>query len=60
MSVIGLGIAGVVAGIVGSEFLRAARPDFVRKVEESARRFVGRLSASETQEKASNDRPEDR
>lgn len=60
MSVIGLGLAGIVAGIIGSEFLRAVRPELVRKVEESARRFVGRLSASEAQEKASNDRPEER
>ena len=57
MSVLGLGLVGVVVGAVGSEFLRATRPDFVKRIEESAKRFVERLSPSEPKEDGSSDEP---
>jgi hypothetical protein len=40
MSAIALGLAGIIIGVAGSEFLRATKPEFVKKIEESAKRFV--------------------
>ena len=46
MTALGLGLVGILIGVAGSEFLRTAKPDFVKKVEESAKRFVARFGMS--------------
>ena len=50
MGVIGLAFLGVVLGVVGSEILRARKPELVKKTKESAKRFVNSLSSSEASE----------
>ena len=47
MGVIGLAFLGVVLGAVGTEFLRAKKPELVEKIEDSARRFVDVIHSSE-------------
>ena len=46
MALIGLGIFSVFIGAVGTEVLRASRPDLVKKVEDSAKGFVSSFSKS--------------
>ena len=55
MSAIVLGVAGIIIGAVGSEFLRATKPEFVEKIEESARRFVEGWTLSESDEEGPAD-----
>ena len=43
MSLLGLGVVGVVIGAAGAELLRATKPEFVKKIEESAKRFTERV-----------------
>lgn len=59
MSSLGLGLLGLVIGFVGSELLRAANPDLVKRIEESSRRFAERLSLSASKKKKSKDRSTD-
>ncbi len=40
MSALGLGLAGIILGVAGSEFLRKLKPDFVKKIEDAAKRFA--------------------
>ncbi|MHC4740127.1 MAG: hypothetical protein ACYS9Y_14555 [Planctomycetota bacterium] len=47
MGVIGLAFLGVVLGAIGTEFLRAKKPELVEKIEDSARRFVDAIHSSE-------------
>lgn len=55
MSAIVLGVAGIIIGAVGSEFLRATKPEFVEKIEEAARRFVEGRTLSESDEEGPAD-----
>ena len=50
MSALALGLIGIVIGAVGSEFLRTANPEFVKKIEDSAKRFAEGFSASGSDE----------
>jgi hypothetical protein len=50
MSLFGLALLGVVLGAVGSEILRATRPDLVNRIEGSAKSFVGSSDAPESSE----------
>jgi len=50
MGVIGLAFLGVFLGAVGTEFLRAKKPELVEKIEDSARRFVDVIHSSEADE----------
>jgi hypothetical protein len=47
MGMIGLAFVGMVLGAVGTEFLRAKKPELVEKIEDSARRFVDVIHLSE-------------
>lgn len=51
MGLLGLGLLGVVIGAVGCELLRATKPEFVQRIEESASRFAQRLGVSKSSEK---------
>jgi len=51
MSMVGLALVGVLVGAAGAEFLRATKPDSVKRLEESARRFVDRLGISALSDK---------
>lgn len=48
MGVIGLAFLGIALGAVGTEFLRAKKPELVEKVEDAARHFVDGLYSSES------------
>lgn len=50
MGVIGFAFLGVVLGAVGTEFLRAKKPELVEKIEDSARRFVDVIHSSDSDE----------
>ncbi len=50
MSVLGLALLGVLIGAAGSEILRATRPDVVKKIEDSAKRFVASFGKSKSSE----------
>ncbi|MHC4395940.1 MAG: hypothetical protein ACYS1A_09835 [Planctomycetota bacterium] len=56
MGVIGLAFLGVVLGAVGTEFLRAKRPELVEKIEDTARRFVDGLHSSESSDEETNEK----
>ncbi|HUV41886.1 MAG TPA: hypothetical protein VMW23_08885 [Sedimentisphaerales bacterium] len=43
MGLFGLALLGVVLGAVGSEFLRASRPELVEKIEKAAKQLVDRF-----------------
>ena len=51
MTLIGLALLGAVLGAVGTEVLRASKPELVEKVEDAARRLVGSLCSSKSEEK---------
>ena len=46
MGTIGLALLGIVFGAAGVEFLRARRPEIIKKIEERAKRLVDSLSSS--------------
>ena len=46
MGMIGLALLGVIFGAAGTEFLRARRPEIIKKIEERAKRLVDSLSSS--------------
>ena len=46
MGTIGLALLGVIVGAAGNEFLRARRPEIIKKIEERAKRLVDSLSSS--------------
>ncbi len=46
MGMIGLALLGVVFGAAGAEFLRAKKPEVIKKIEERAKRLVDSLSSS--------------
>ena len=48
MGFVGLAVLGVFLGAVGSEILRAKKPEFVEKVEDAAKRLVDRYLPSKT------------
>lgn len=48
MGLFGFAIVGVVLGAVGTEFLRAKKPDLVEKVEDAAKRFVDSVLPSKS------------
>ena len=43
MALFGLALLGVALGAVGSEFLRASKPELVEKIEKTAKQLVDRL-----------------
>jgi len=45
---IGLALLGVALGAAGTEFLRAKRPELIKKIEDAARRFVDLVCPSES------------
>ena len=51
MILIGWALLGAVLGAVGAEVLRASKPELVEKVEDAARRLVGSLYSSKSEEK---------
>lgn len=59
MSVLGLGLAGVIVGAAGSELLRAVKPDLVEKIQASAKEFVDRLAGPERDDAESEEAPRD-
>jgi hypothetical protein len=52
MVLIGWALLGAVLGAVGAEVLRASKPELVEKVEDAARRLVGSLYSSKSEEKS--------
>jgi len=44
---IGLALLGMALGAAGTEFLRAKRPELIKKIEDAARRFVDLVCPSE-------------
>ena len=46
MGVIGLALLGMVLGAVGTEVLRAKKPETIEKIEDTARRFVNSICPS--------------
>ena len=52
MGLFALALLSVLLGAVGSEILRAAKPDLVKRIEDSAKGFVGSLGASKSSEEA--------
>ncbi len=54
MILVGWAVLGVVLGAVGSEVLRASKPELVEKVEDAARRFVDCLCPSKSTDQASD------
>ena len=51
MMLIGWALLGAVLGAAGTEVLRASKPELVEKVEDAARRLVGSLCSSKSEEK---------
>ena len=47
MGTIGLALLGMFFGAVGVEFLRAKKPEIIKKIEERAKHLVDSLSSSE-------------
>ena len=45
---IGLALLGIALGAAGTEILRAKKPELVKKVEDSAKRFVDKLCPSKS------------
>ena len=52
-------ILGVVFGAVGSEVLRATRPQLVKQVEDAAKRFADSVCPSESGDGATDKKPGD-
>jgi hypothetical protein len=50
MGLFGLALLGVLLGAAGSEILRATRPELVKRIEDSAKGFVGSLGAPKSSE----------
>jgi hypothetical protein len=48
MGLVGLAVLGMVLGAVGTEILRAKRPELVEKIEDAARRYVDSLCSSKS------------
>jgi hypothetical protein len=48
MGLFGLALLGVALGAAGTEILHAKRPDFVKKIEDAAKRFVDSVCPSES------------
>jgi hypothetical protein len=40
MGLVGLVFLGIVAGAVGTEILRAKKPELIEKIDDAAKRFV--------------------
>ena len=55
MSLIGLALLGVLLGAVGTQILRARKPELVRKIECSAKRFVDSLDSSKASDEEAKD-----
>ena len=55
MSALTLGLIGIIIGAAGSEILRAVKPEFVEKIESSAKHFAEGFSLSESDEEKSTD-----
>ena len=51
MGIIGWALFGIVFGAAGTEFLRSKKPEFVKKVEGAAKRFVASWEKSDSAEK---------
>ncbi len=56
MTALALGLIGIILGAVGSELLRAANPELVKKIEDSAKRFAEGHPLYESGEEESTDR----
>jgi hypothetical protein len=48
MGLIGIAFLGAALGAVGTEFLRASKPELIKKVEDAAKRFVDSVCSSES------------
>lgn len=55
MSLIGLALVGVLVGAVGTEILRAHKPELVKKIESSAKRFADSLHSSKASDEEAKD-----
>lgn len=55
MSLIGLALLGVLLGAVGTEILRAHKPELVKRIECSAKRFVDSLHSSKASDEEAKD-----
>jgi predicted DNA-binding transcriptional regulator len=56
MELVGFALVGVVLGAVGTEFLRAHKPELVEKVENAARRFVDSLCSSKSDDEEAKEK----
>jgi hypothetical protein len=48
MGVIGLALLGIIIGAVGTEILRANKPEVIEKIEDAAKNFVDSLCKSKS------------
>lgn len=53
---IGLALLGVALGAMGTEFLRAKRPDIIEKIEDTAKRFVESVCPSKSDDEKTPDK----
>ena len=57
MVLIGWAVLGILLGAAGTEVLRASKPELIKKVEDSAKRFVDSwCSSTSTDEDAKDER----
>ena len=56
MQLVGLALLGVAFGAAGAEFLRASKPELVKKVEDRVRRFMDDFFDSLESKKEDNGR----
>ncbi len=52
MGTIALALLGMAFGAAGTEFLRAKRPELIKKIEERAKRLVDSMSSSKQGDEA--------
>ena len=55
MALFGWAIFGAVLGVAGSEMLRKAKPELVKKVEDAAKRLTDSLSSSKSEKNKADD-----
>jgi len=56
MGSVGLALFGIFLGAVGTEFLRAKKPELVEKIEGSAKRFVKSLRSLESTDREAKEK----
>ncbi len=55
MGLVGIAFLGVVLGAAGTEFLRASKPELIKKVEDAAKRFVDSVCSSKSDDRKTKD-----